>query len=43
MSTHQKIVHTLGFLGPPKNGNGAKPAEFTKAAELVDEGDNPSN
>jgi hypothetical protein len=27
----------------PKNGNGAKAAEPSKAAEPVDEGDNPFN
>jgi single-strand DNA-binding protein len=35
------IVTTLRFLGPPKNGNGAKVAETSKAAEHADEGDNP--
>jgi single-strand DNA-binding protein len=35
------VVYTLRFLGPPKNGNGAKPAESSKPAELVDDGDNP--
>jgi single-strand DNA-binding protein len=35
------VVTTLRFLGPPKNGNGAKPAESSKAAEQADEGDNP--
>jgi single-strand DNA-binding protein len=35
------VVYTLRFLGPPKNGNGAKPAESSKAAEPVDESDNP--
>jgi single-strand DNA-binding protein len=35
------VVYTLRFLGPPKNGNGAKPAESSKAAEPADEGDNP--
>jgi len=34
---------TLRFLGPPKNGNDAKVAEFSKAVEPVDEGDNPFN
>ena len=37
------VVYTLRFLGPPKNGNGAKPAESSKAAEPSDEGDNPFN
>jgi len=36
------VVTTLRFLGP-KNGNGAKAAESSKAAEPVDEGDNPFN
>ena len=36
------VVTTLRFLGP-KNGNGAKPAESSNAAEPVDEGDNPFN
>jgi len=37
------VVITLRFLGPSKNGNGAKPAESSKAAEPNDEGDNPFN
>ena len=37
------VVTTLRFLGPPKNGNGAKAAESSKAAEPTDEGDNPFN
>ena len=37
------VVTTLRLLGPPKNGNGAKPAEASKAAEPSDEGDNPFN
>jgi hypothetical protein len=37
------VVYTLRFLGPPKNGNGAKPAESSKAAEPVEESDNPFN
>jgi single-strand DNA-binding protein len=37
------VVYTLRFLGPPKNGNGAKPAELSKAAEPADEADNPFN
>jgi single-strand DNA-binding protein len=36
------VVYTLRFLGP-KNENGAKPAESSKPAELVDEGENPFN
>jgi single-strand DNA-binding protein len=35
------VVYTLRFLGPPKNGNGAKAAESSKAAEPADEADNP--
>jgi single-strand DNA-binding protein len=35
------VITTLRFLGSAKNGNGAKPAESPKAAEPVDEGDNP--
>jgi single-strand DNA-binding protein len=35
------VVTTLRFLGPPRNGSGAKPAESPKSAEPVDEGDNP--
>jgi single-strand DNA-binding protein len=37
------VVYTLRFLGPPKNGNGTKPAEFPKAPGPVDEGENPFN
>ena len=37
------VVSTLGLLGPPKNGNGAKAAESSKPAEPSDEGDNPFN
>ena len=37
------VVTTLRFLGPPKNGNGAKAAESSKAAEPADEADNPFN
>ena len=37
------VVYTLRFLGPPKNGNGAKAAESSKAAEPPDEADNPFN
>jgi single-strand DNA-binding protein len=35
------VVTTLRLRGPPKNGNGAKPVESSKAAEPSDEGDNP--
>jgi len=35
------VVTLLRLLGPAKNGNGAKAAESAKAAEPVDEGDNP--
>jgi single-strand DNA-binding protein len=37
------VVTLLRLLGPAKNGNGAKASESTKAAEPVDEGDNPFN
>jgi single-stranded DNA-binding protein len=37
------VVTTLRFLGPPKNSNGPKPADSSKAAEPADEGDNPFN
>ena len=37
------VVTLLRLLGPAKNGNGAKPAESSKAAEPVDESDNPFN
>jgi single-strand DNA-binding protein len=37
------VVTTLRFLGPAKNGNGAKTSESAKAAEPADEGDNPFN
>ena len=37
------VVTLLRLLGPPKDGNGAKPAESAKAAEPSDEGDNPFN
>jgi len=37
------VVYTLRFLGPPKNGNGAKLAESSKAAEPAGEADNPFN
>ena len=35
------VVTLLRLLGPAKNGNGAMAAESAKAAEPVDEGDNP--
>ena len=35
------VVTTLRFLGPAKNGNGAKAAESSKDAEPADEADNP--
>ena len=40
---HQKrnmteaVAATLRFLRPPRNGNGAKPTESSKAAEPVDD------
>jgi single-strand DNA-binding protein len=37
------VVTTLRFLGPRKNGNGAKVAESSNGAKPVDEGDNPFN
>ena len=37
------VVTLLRLLGPAKNGNGAKPAESSKAAEPVEESDNPFN
>jgi single-strand DNA-binding protein len=37
------VVTTLRFLGPAKNGNGAKAAESSKGVEPSDEGDNPFN
>jgi single-strand DNA-binding protein len=37
------VVTLLRLLGPAKNGNGAKPAESSKAAEPADEADNPFN
>jgi single-strand DNA-binding protein len=37
------VVTTLRFLGPPKNGNGAKVAESPKATEPVNESENPFN
>ena len=35
------VVTLLRLLGPAKNGNGAKPAESSKAAEPADDRDNP--
>ena len=37
------VVTTLRFLGPAKNGNGAKAAESPKNAEPAEEADNPFN
>jgi single-strand DNA-binding protein len=37
------VVTLLRLLGPAKNGNGAKSAESSKAAEPVDQDDNPFN
>ena len=37
------VVTTLRFLGPSKNGHGAKAAETSKASEPVDESENPFN
>jgi single-strand DNA-binding protein len=37
------VVTTLRFLGPPKNGNGAKATESQEPAEPLDEGENPFN
>ncbi len=37
------VVQMLRFLGPRKNGNGAKVAESPKAAEAADESENPFN
>jgi single-strand DNA-binding protein len=37
------VVTTLRLLGPPKNGNAAKAAESSKAAEPAGEADNPFN
>ena len=37
------VVITLRFLGPSKNGHGAKAAETSKASEPVDESENPFN
>jgi single-strand DNA-binding protein len=35
------VVNTIRFLGPAKNGNGAKGGESPKAMEPADENDNP--
>jgi single-strand DNA-binding protein len=37
------VVTTLRLLGPPKNGNGPKPTDSSKAAEPADESENPFN
>jgi len=37
------VVIALRFLGPSKNGHGAKAAETSKASEPVDESENPFN
>ena len=37
------VVTTLRLLGPAKNGNAAKPTESSKAAEPVNESENPFN
>ena len=37
------VVNTIRFLGPAKNGNGAKAGEPSKPAEPADESDNPFN
>jgi len=37
------VVTTLRFLGPSKNGHGAKAAEPSKSSEPVDESENPFN
>ncbi len=37
------VVTLLRLLGPAKNGNGAKTSESSKAAEPVDDADNPFN
>ena len=37
------VVTLLRLLGPAKNGDSAKAADSSKAAEPVDEGDNPFN
>jgi len=42
-SVTEVVVITLRFLGPSKNGHGAKAAETPKALESVDESENPFN
>ena len=37
------VVTTLRFLGPSKNGHGAKAAEPSKSSEPADESENPFN
>jgi single-strand DNA-binding protein len=37
------VVTTLRFLGPSKNGNGAKDAESSKPSDPVDESESPFN
>jgi hypothetical protein len=37
------VVTTLRFLGPSKNGNGAKAAESSKPSDPVDENESPFN
>jgi len=37
------VVTTLRFLGPSKNGNGAKGVESSKSSEPVNESENPFN
>jgi single-strand DNA-binding protein len=37
------VVSTLRFLGPSKNGNGAKDAESSKPSDPVDENESPFN
>jgi len=37
------VVTTLRFLGPSKNGNGAKGAESSKSSQPVNESENPFN
>ncbi len=37
------VVSTLRFLGPPKNGDGAKAPEGSKPSVPADESDNPFN
>jgi single-stranded DNA-binding protein len=37
------VVTTLRFLGPSKNGNGAKAAESSKPSDPADENESPFN